>query len=124
MITKASKDAVIDGQQAFFEDLNKVEAQVDKKRDDLIMVEFKRLGDKVIAENTILDMRIKAIEAANQEEKIKSMLDEKLDKEEFANFVRILSEETITPMQKEIDRNKRDIQCIETFLENLAQAIK
>ena len=30
MVTKASKDSVIDGQQAFFEDLNKVEAQVDK----------------------------------------------------------------------------------------------
>ena len=52
MLTKASKDAIIDGQQAFFEDLNKVEAQVDRKRDDLIMQEFKRLGDKLVAEST------------------------------------------------------------------------
>lgn len=52
MDTKASKDAIIDGQQTFFEDLNNVEAKVDRKRDSLIMEEFKRLGDKVVVENT------------------------------------------------------------------------
>ena len=62
MVTKASKDSVIDGQQAFFEDLNKVEAQVDKQRDLLIFEEFKRLGDKIVAENTQLDLRVTALE--------------------------------------------------------------
>ena len=48
----------------------------------------------------------------------------KLDKEEFANFVSMLTEETINPMQKEIDKCKKDIQCIESFLESLSQTIK
>ena len=33
MANKASKNAVLDGQQAFFEDLNQVESVADKKRD-------------------------------------------------------------------------------------------
>ena len=41
------------------------------------------------------------------------MLDQKLDKAEFANFVSLLTEETIGPMQKEIDKSKKDIICIE-----------
>lgn len=36
----------------------------------------------------------------------------------------MLTEETINPMQKEIDKSKKDIQCIESFLENLSHAIK
>ena len=55
---------------------------------------------------------------------IEKNLDLKLDKEEFANFVSMLTEETINPMQKEIDKCKKDIQCIESFLENLSQTIK
>ena len=51
-------------------------------------------------------------------------MDGKLDKEEFANFVSMLTEETISPMQKEIDKCKKDIQCIESFLENLSLTIK
>jgi len=38
--------------------------------------------------------------------------------------VSLLTEETIGPMQKEIDKSKKDILCIESFLENLSQAIK
>lgn len=71
METKASKDAIIDGQQTFFEDLNTVEAKVDHKRDSLIMEEFKRLGDKVVAENTQLAMRIAAVEKELNENTIK-----------------------------------------------------
>ena len=48
--SKASKNAILDGQQAFFDDLNKVETEVDKKRDKFIMDEFKRLGDKIYTE--------------------------------------------------------------------------
>ena len=60
--TKASKEAIIDGQQAFFEDLNQVESQVDRKRDEMMMNEFKRIGDKLVAENTRLDGRVAALE--------------------------------------------------------------
>ena len=48
--SKASKNAILDGQQTFFDDLNKVETEVDKKRDKFIMDEFKRLGDKIYTE--------------------------------------------------------------------------
>lgn len=44
---------------------------------------------------------------------MKTALEKKLDKEEFSNFVSMLTEETIHPMQKEIDKSKKDIQCIE-----------
>lgn len=60
--TKASKEAVIDGQQAFFEDLNTVESQADKKREKLIIEEFKRVGDKMLAENARLDSRLTGLE--------------------------------------------------------------
>ena len=60
--TKASKEAVIDGQQAFFEDLNTVESQADKKRERLIIEEFKRVGDKMLAENARLDSRLTGLE--------------------------------------------------------------
>ena len=143
MATKASKDSVIDGQQRFFEDLNQVESEVDKKRDELIMEEFKRLGDKLVAENTQLDSRVSALEKKADDSVMRKLLDQKLDKDEFSNFVSMLNEETISPMQKEIDKSKKDIQCIEvsgqilkqsfrdltcfffqSFLENLSQAIK
>ena len=75
MLTKASKDSIIDGQQAFFEDLNKVESKVDQKRDELLMEEFKRLGDKVVAENTQLDTRLKALEKKNADGASKALLD-------------------------------------------------
>ena len=113
MATKASKDSVIDGQQRFFEDLNQVESEVDKKRDELIMEEFKRLGDKLVAENTQLDSRVTALEKKSDDSVMRKMLDQKLDKDEFSNFVSMLNEETISPMQKEIDKSKKDIQCIE-----------
>ena len=98
MATKASKDSVIDGQQRFFEDLNHVESEVDKKRDELIMEEFKRLGDKLVAENTQLDARVSALEKLESESVTKALLDTKLDKDEFTNFVSMLNEETISPM--------------------------
>ena len=98
MATKASKDSVIDGQQRFFEDLNHVESEVDKKRDELIMEEFKRLGDKLVAENTQLDARVSALEKLESESITKALLDTKLDKDEFTNFVSMLNEETISPM--------------------------
>ena len=60
--TKASTEAVIDGQQAFFEDLNTVESQADKKRERLIIEEFKRVGDKMLAENARLDSRLTGLE--------------------------------------------------------------
>ena len=82
---------------------------VDKQRDTLILEEFKRLGDKVAVENAQLIARLEALEKLNHEEKLKSLLDAKLDKEEFANFVSLLQEETISPMQKEIDKCKKDI---------------
>jgi hypothetical protein len=114
--TKASKEAVIDGQQAFFEDLNQVESQADKKREKLIIEEFKRVGDKLVAENARLEDKLVALEKQLNPNALKQMLDAKMDKEEFANFVSILTEETIHPMQKEIDKCKKDIVCIEVSL--------
>ena len=75
MATKASKDSVIDGQQRFFEDLNQVESEVDKKRDELIMEEFKRLGDKLVAENTQLDSRVSALEKKADDSVMRKLLD-------------------------------------------------
>ena len=92
----------------------------DGKYDEFIMEELKRLNAKVAEQNTELDQRIQALEKLE----IEKNFDLKLDKEEFANFVSLLTEETINPMQKEIDKCKKDIQCIESFLENLSQTIK
>ena len=86
---------------------------MDKKRDLLIMEEFKRLGGKVIADHAELDGRIKELEKRTIEEQVKDLLDAKLDKSEFGNFVSLLTEETVSSMQKEIDKAKKDIVCIE-----------
>ena len=92
----------------------------DGKYDEFIMEELKRLSSKVVAEHTELDARILALEKQSIPVDNTGNLDSKLDKEEFANFVSMLTEETISPMQKEIDKCKKDIQCIESFLENLS----
>ena len=81
----------------------------------------------MIEDNAAIDsnlyVRIKALE--NAENTItKEMMDLKLDKVEFTNFVSMLNESTISPMQKEIDKSKKDITCIESFLENLSMTIK
>lgn len=72
------------------------------------MEELKRLSAKVVAEHTELDARIATLEKAKTEVSFPNV-DSKLDKEEFANFVSMLTEETINPMQKEIDKCKKDI---------------
>lgn len=89
---------IIDNQQAFFSDLNKVEENVDRKRDELILGEFKRLGDKVANETLSLNTRLTKLEQEDRNEMLQRMLDQKLDKTEFNNFVPLLSEETIAPM--------------------------
>lgn len=71
------------------------------------MEELKRLSAKVVAEHTELDARILALE--KQTVGGEQNLDLKLDKAEFSNFVSMLTEETINPMQKEIDKCKKDI---------------
>ena len=71
---------------------------VDKQRDTLILEEFKRLGDKVAVETSQMLARLDALEKMNHEEKLRTQLDAKLDKTEFANFVSLLQEETISPM--------------------------
>jgi len=73
------------------------------------MSEFKRLGDKIAAETTTLHTRVAALEKSDKFDMFKSLLDMKLDKAEFTNFVSLLQEETISPMQKEIDKSKKDI---------------
>ena len=90
----------------------------------LIMEEFKRLAGKVVADHAELDNRIKDLEKRSTDQQIKDMLENKLDKTEFGNFVSLLTEETISPMQKEIDKAKKDIVCIESFLGDLAQMVK
>lgn len=90
----------------------------------LIMEEFKRLAGKVVADHAELDNRIKELEKRSTDQQIKDMLENKLDKTEFGNFVSLLTEETISPMQKEIDKAKKDIVCIESFLGDLAQMVK
>ena len=70
----------------------------------------------MIEDNAAIDsnlyVRIKALE--NAENTItKEQMDLKLDKVEFTNFVSMLNESTISPMQKEIDKSKKDITCIE-----------
>ena len=77
------------------------------------MEEFKRLGDKIAAETSSLHTRVTALEKSEKFDTFKQLLDLKLDKAEFTNFVSLLQEETISPMQKEIDKSKKDIQCIE-----------
>ena len=63
---------------------------VDKQRDALILEEFKRLGDKVAVETSQMLARLDALEKINHEEKLRTQLDAKLDKTEFANFVSLL----------------------------------
>jgi len=55
--------------------LNKVETEVERKRDDLLMAEFKRLGEKLVAETTNLHTRLEAIEKQDREAKLKQLLD-------------------------------------------------
>ena len=70
----------------------------------------------MVAENTQLATRLTAVEKQLSGNVMKQQLDQKLDKSEFSNFVSLLTEETISPMQKEIDKSKKDIQCIEVSL--------
>ena len=122
--TKAGMAAVIDGQQTFFEDLNKVESAVDKKRDEFIISEFKRLGDKINAETGNLHSRVEALEKQDREAILNRMLDQKVDKCDFENFVSLLTNETIAPMQKEIDKSTIEIQHLLELIPNLVEAIK
>ena len=67
------------------------------------MEEFKRLGDKLSNETANLYRRIEILEktgldGAGGEGLSKQLLDEKLDKQEFSNFVSLLTEDTISPM--------------------------
>lgn len=73
------------------------------------MNEFKRLGDKIASETANLHSRIETLEKRNNLDQFKQLLDKKLDKLEFTNFASLLQEETISPMQKEIDKSKKDI---------------
>ena len=124
MLTKASKDSVIDGQQAFFEDLNQVEANVDKKRDQLILEEFKRLGDKIVAENTQLDLRVTALEKQKDDDRLMKLLDDKLDKETFEDFINQLNDDNIVPINAQLEKAKKNFAGIESFLDKLYQSIK
>ena len=71
---------------------------MDKKRDLLIMEEFRRLAGKVVADHAELDGRIKELEKRSTDQQFKDLLETKLDKSEFGNFVSLLTEETIGPM--------------------------
>lgn len=82
---------------------------MDKKRDSLILEEFKRLGDKIVAENTQLDLRVTALEKARDDERMKRMLDQKVDRTEFSDFVNMLTEGTIKPHNLEIEKANRNI---------------
>lgn len=48
----------------------------------------------------------------------------KLDKEEFSDFISLLNEGTIAPMQADLEKCIKNVQCIESFLDDLAVAIK
>ena len=113
MLTKASKDAIIDGQQAFFEDLNKIEEKKDKEREELIMQEFKRLGDKIVAESTTMDLRVKKLEAGQSDSRFKSLLDKKLDKAEFEARILDVTDSIAYPLQKQMEMVKREIKKID-----------
>ena len=62
MKTKAGKDAILDGQQTFFNDLNKVESAVERKQNEFIMKEFQRLGEKIVVETSGLQQRLETLE--------------------------------------------------------------
>ena len=79
---------------------------MDRKRDDFIINEFKRLGDKIVAETTNLDRRVSVLE---KQDHSKQLLDSKLDRKEFTNFVSRFTDETLNPMQNEIEKCKKDI---------------
>ena len=110
---KADRDAVLDGQQQFFDDLNTNEQKVDDRRNSMLMDEFKRLGDKITAEYTELDRRVSVLEKKGQNSVTKPMVDEKLDRVEFENAMANLQDNTLDQMQKQIDKAKKDIECIE-----------
>ena len=111
--SKADREAVIDGQQQFFDDLNTNEQKVDDRRNSMMMGEFKRLGDKITAEYTELDRRVSTLEKKAQSVVTKPMVDEKLDRVEFENAMANLHDNTLDQMQKQIDKAKKDIECIE-----------
>ena len=71
------------------------------------------MGDKIVAENTQLDIRVTALERLNNDERLRKQFDTKLDKEEFSDFITLLNEGTITPMQKDLEMCKKNVKCIE-----------
>ena len=92
---KADREAVIDGQQQFFDDLNTNEQKVDDRRNSMLMGEFKRLGDKISAEYTELDRRVSVLEKRGESGVTKPMVDEKLDRVEFENAMANLQDNTL-----------------------------
>ena len=80
------------------------------------MAEFKRLGDKISSEYAGMDRRVSVMEKKFIEDEntvTKAMLDEKLDKIEFVNVISKLQDITLSNLQKQVDKAKRDIECIE-----------
>ena len=77
------------------------------------MDEIRKLQEQMATENGSIRLRLDNLEKAHSQIPSRELLDRKLDKLEFANFVSMLNEDTINPMQKQIDKCKKDIQCIE-----------
>ena len=110
---------MIDGQQQFFDDLNTNETKAEEKRNSVLMAEFKRLGDKISSEYAGMDRRVSVMEKKVIEDEnivTKAMLDEKLDRIEFENVMGKLQDITLSSLQKQVDKAKRDIECIEVSL--------
>ena len=64
MKEKANKNAIIDGQQQFFNDLNKVENAVDEKRENLLLKEFSDLKVRLVTElKDEFEKRVQGVEA-------------------------------------------------------------
>ena len=60
-----------------------------------------------------MDKRLRDMEKKLNNSFTKQMLDEKLDRVEFENAMANLQDNTLDQMQKQIDKAKKDIECIE-----------
>ena len=77
------------------------------------MQEFKRLGDKIVAESTTMDLRVKKLEAGQSDSRFKSLLDKKLDKADFEARILDVTDSIAYPLQKQMEMVKREIKKID-----------
>jgi len=107
--SKADQKLIVENQQRFFQDLQKVEEASDQSMTKMVSDELKKLQEKVFIDNQVLDKKIQALK--NDFDKGKGRSQPELD----TSLVQV-SDDKIKKIWKQVERNGQDVKRIEVIL--------